>query len=283
MQVDRYLHMDLSSPSRSRTEQLLKGAADRNYRTALLSGRALQDNGAFLELCQLLGEHAFTVFVRTSPASLIRNSEAFADEKLAIQGAILEIDDGLPGDAREIFEAASQLESAGKSVGVLLRVSCRSSHETVAEWLRVLSALKVTDLILESTPDYMEQEDTRKEQYFQLFMRYRAFLERLHFQCSFLEEFRPSRCLYMDPALPILLYQQDGLTICPHHARFSFRQPCSEDPFDALPSLIGIKKELQIVRLNRYARLGKPFFCGDCIREGEEFLRKPATERDNHG
>ena len=263
-----FMHLEFDAPffSGERAETVLCEAEKHGASTLLASGSFLADEVHLSDFLSRISGKRLAVFLQI-PMNAINRVIGFQSSILCnplIKGIILEGDGLSPSEYSGIIQSISVIQNAGKTAAIRLYFLPRPSIAELRSWLEILAQTKISDLIVESEVDFLERDERLKDDYFELLMNHKSFLDRIKFQCTFLEEFRPRNCLYLSSQSPCVMLKDETYVLCPYQLEADGgRSAIGSGIKSALEEI----KKVQRDRYIKYAKQNRPFTCGDCIRE----------------
>ena len=272
------LHLELDDVpfSKDGLETVFTDAEKQNPLTVLVSGDSIQSTTGLREAVAFLAKRGHPSYLQLRLDFLKSRFEPEANTFFGenIRGLIVEADGSIPPGDSGLAELLKTTSKLGKTVALRLNFFPEPSTEKLSSWLDYLDNTEISDLMLESGFEYLEEDEKKKTRYFELFIQHSSLLHRIPFQCSFLKEFKPKRCLYLDSKNPAVMYKNGAYVLCPYQA---IEQMSRNETVQCVPDAIETMMRMQKIRLVNYVYAGKPFTCGDCVRENsksENILKK---------
>lgn len=247
-----------------------------------LYGRITQEHGACMEVVRAFIERSFAVYIEIELPSLpvyVRDIH----ELKQIVGLSVRVSKGHRTSIGPGLKALKSLSGTGKSLGIKILYQPAHGVGYLEDVFRLLEGYDFSDLIVESAPQYIEQE--RKDAFLSLFLKYKDFLKGRNFQCTFIDDFRPRKCLFLEPDSRLVVLREGTYTICPYMALKNEsggeaelrkgRDAIIDDVAagDQVPLLNEVKRALLKRRMVHYSRKDRRFYCRDCIREAKAILK----------
>lgn len=227
----------------------------------------IDSDKSLISLLQSVKNKKCQLIVRCSLDFALKNFDLFFENRQIICLIIEVIFSKLStqNDIQRLFQVN---RTNKKIIGFVIKYRKNGDISCIEKWLQILCNFPLKDLIIESKNDFIET--VRNQDFIDIFVKFDEFLKKINFQCTFLPEFKPKKCLFLDMHNDILTLQKNGFSNCPNNNVKIYPDKKSlkngNIDFDMIEkSVREYKEDIIKHRFKLYTQSNRKFNCKTCI------------------